>query len=85
MSGYETGKHDPKSDMLAKIAQICGVTVDYLLGREKLNEQTDVLYISRPSGDLKVDEIRRFLHETIDQLDDDNLLFFKDFSLRIKR
>lgn len=34
LSGYETGKHDPKSDTLIKIAQICGVTVDFLLGRE---------------------------------------------------
>lgn len=35
LSGYETGKHDPKSDTLVKIAQICGVTVDFLLGREE--------------------------------------------------
>lgn len=35
LSGYETGKHDPKSDTLVRIAQICGVTVDFLLGREK--------------------------------------------------
>ena len=35
LSGYETGKHDPKSDTLVKIAQICGVSVDFLLGREK--------------------------------------------------
>lgn len=34
LSGYETGKHDPKSDTLVKIAQICGVSVDFLLGRE---------------------------------------------------
>ena len=30
--GYESGKHDPKSDLIAKIAQACGTTVDYLLG-----------------------------------------------------
>lgn len=35
LSGYETGKHDPKSDTLVKIAQICGVSVDFLLDREK--------------------------------------------------
>lgn len=33
LSGYETGKHDPKSDILVLIAQICNVSVDYLLGR----------------------------------------------------
>lgn len=32
LHGYETGKHDPKSDMLIKIANACDVTVDYLLG-----------------------------------------------------
>lgn len=32
LSGYETGVHDPKSNMLAEIAGICGVTVDFLLG-----------------------------------------------------
>jgi len=34
LSGYEIGAHDPKSNTLAQIAQICGVTVDYLLGVE---------------------------------------------------
>lgn len=33
LSGYETGAHDPKSDSLLRIADICGVTVDFLLGR----------------------------------------------------
>jgi len=34
LNGYEKGHHDPKSDILEKIADICGVTVDFLLGRE---------------------------------------------------
>ena len=35
MHGYESGKHDPKSDQLQKIAEACGVTVDFLLtGKE---------------------------------------------------
>jgi transcriptional regulator with XRE-family HTH domain len=32
LSGYEIGAHDPKSNNLAKIAQICNTTVDWLLG-----------------------------------------------------
>lgn len=32
LSGYVTGKHDPKSENLVKIAKITGVTVDFLLG-----------------------------------------------------
>lgn len=35
--GYESGKHDPKSNLLADIAKICGVSVDFLLGLEKEN------------------------------------------------
>ena len=31
--GYESGKHDPKSELLYKIADACNVTVDFLLGR----------------------------------------------------
>lgn len=30
--GYESGKHDPKSDQLIKIATACNVSVDFLLG-----------------------------------------------------
>ncbi len=30
--GYESGKHDPKSDLLIKIANACHVTTDFLLG-----------------------------------------------------
>lgn len=32
LHGYESGKHDPKSVLLAEIARICNVSVDYLLG-----------------------------------------------------
>lgn len=38
LNGYEKGHHDPKSDILEKIADICGVTVDFLLGREDEQE-----------------------------------------------
>lgn len=34
LSGYETGKHDPKSDTLVQIALACNVTTDFLLGRD---------------------------------------------------
>ena len=33
-NGYETGKHDPKSDLLIKISRACNVTTDFLLGIE---------------------------------------------------
>lgn len=31
-NGYETGAHDPKSDILKAIAERCNTTVDFLLG-----------------------------------------------------
>jgi transcriptional regulator with XRE-family HTH domain len=34
LSGYETGRHDPKSDTLIMIAKVCCTTVDYLLDHE---------------------------------------------------
>ena len=33
--GYESGKHDPKSELLVDIARVCGVSVDFLLGITK--------------------------------------------------
>jgi len=33
--GYESGKHDPKSDLLIKIANACNVSTDFLLGATK--------------------------------------------------
>lgn len=35
LSDYESGNHEPKSDVLCAIADICGVTIDFLVGREK--------------------------------------------------
>ena len=37
--GYESGKHDPKSDLLLKIANACGVSVDFLLGKTTCNNR----------------------------------------------
>lgn len=31
-NGYETGAHDPKSEVLAGIARVCDTSVDFLLG-----------------------------------------------------
>lgn len=46
---------------------------------------SEILYLSRPTGDVKADEIRKCLHETIDQLSDSDLEFFKDITVRLKR
>lgn len=41
LSGYEIGAHDPKSNTLSKIADICHTTVDFLLGIDKRPAETD--------------------------------------------
>ena len=51
----------------------------------KKDEIAEILYVSKPSGDMKADEVRKFLHELIDELKDEDLLFMKDFSLRMVR
>lgn len=38
LHGYESGKHDPKSDLLIEIAKACRVTTDFLLGHESKND-----------------------------------------------
>lgn len=35
LSGYENGTRSPDPDMLSKIADLYGVSVDYLLGRDE--------------------------------------------------
>ena len=73
---------NPSLETVKAIAYALGLTLNDL---ESAPSQVDVLYISKPSGDMKADEIRKFLHETIDQLCDEDLEFFKDFTLRMKK
>ncbi|MDD6981596.1 MAG: helix-turn-helix transcriptional regulator [Clostridia bacterium] len=37
ISNYETGKTNPDSDALIRLADFFGVTIDYLVGRTSLN------------------------------------------------
>lgn len=74
LSGYETGKHDPKSETLVKIAKICNTSTDFLLGREeKKPEAVEFLYVSHSTGNESTDELRKQLHDYIDSLSDDEL------------
>ena len=54
VSGYESNESDPKSDGLAKIATICGVTVDYLLG---LSDEPELSAVTISDTDPQIDEI----------------------------
>lgn len=50
--GYESGKHDPKSELLVKIAQACNVTVDFILGRESEAQKSPDTIEDVPGDDL---------------------------------
>ena len=43
LSGYESGAHDPKPDMLLQIARVCGITVDALLETESSSDSAAAL------------------------------------------
>ena len=62
LSGYETGAHDPKSNMLADIARICNTTVDYLLGIDRHFDDTGLDIEKQPvTLDGLAEDERRFL------------------------
>lgn len=51
-NGYESGNHDPKSDLLKKIAEACDVTVDYLLCHEPKDNIDSLDAVQAAQGDL---------------------------------
>lgn len=42
VTAWETGKAEPSSSAVAKLADIFNVTTDYLLGRPELKKETDI-------------------------------------------
>lgn len=63
--GYESGKHDPKSDFLIKIAKACNVTVDFLLGHNAESETKKSLGTAEAAPK---DALRSTLLHNFDQL-----------------
>lgn len=57
LSNYETGKTNPDSFALIKLADFFGVTIDYLVGRSADN------YLSKKDITEKLDEIQKSLEE----------------------
>ena len=57
--GYEKGEREPNSEMLIKLADFYGVSIDYLIGkddtptRDDNDEMTDVLQLLRDREDLR--------------------------------
>lgn len=78
-------KREPDVFHIKALANALGITGDELLGTAiKKTEPSDILYISRPSGNPTTDELRKHLHDLIDQLDDESLRLLSDVTFRFK-
>lgn len=85
LANYEMDRRSPKSDMLVAIADIGGVTVDYLLGREKGTKQELSDLISKDEHDI-AEQLENMMNsldneaafttvgETVDEKNDRELL-----------
>lgn len=77
---WETGYSQPDANTLFELCDMYGISIDDAFGKKK--EQIDILYISRPSGNPTTDELRKHLHDLIDQLDDESLRLLSDVTIR---
>lgn len=46
---------------------------------------TEIVMVNKPSDSMETADVRKFLHNLIDELSDEDLFFMKDISLRIVR
>ena len=84
VSNWESGSNGIDIELIPAICAALNVAPNDLLDTPA-PASADVLYISHPSGNASADEIRKYLHEVIDQLPDEDLVLFKDLTLRMKR
>ena len=92
ISRYENGQRAPKVTVAAEFAKRLGIPLTALSGEapvesslpSELKSFSDTLYISRPSGNKSTDELRAYLHDIIDQMDDEDLKFFRDITIRMR-
>ena len=78
-SRYETGKRQPSIDMLIQMADIFGVTVDFLLGRQDIEDSTlsdyelQLLIASRKADErAKQDALNMLLAHAANTTTEDN-------------
>lgn len=67
--GYEKGLHDPKSNLLVKIAETCGVSTDFLLGICENSKNANIVNVSDLSlEERKTIELMRTNSEALAQI-----------------
>ena len=69
---WETGYSQPDANTLFELCDLYDLSIDDAFGKKK-SENVEILYISHPSGDESIDELRKQLHDYIDSLSDDEL------------
>lgn len=81
---WETGYAQPDANTLFELCDIYGISVDEAF-RETKPVQVDILYISRPTGVQSTDELRKRMHDLIDQLGDDDLRLLSEVATRFDK
>lgn len=81
VSNWESGANGIDIELIPAICAALNVAPNDLLDTPA--PVAEVLYISHPSGDASADEIRKYLHEVIDQLPDEDLALLKDMTIRL--
>lgn len=86
---WENGEREPNLDTLESLANVFNVPLYSLVDSKSIPkpkpEQSEMLYVSMPSGNPSTDELRKYLHDVIDQFSDDDLQFLKDMTIRLRR
>ena len=77
-NGYETGTHDPKSEILVKIAIQCNTSVDYLLGCT--NDPSPPKTKKAPAQGESDFKKKRLIHnyDKLNELGQDTLVTYSD-------
>ena len=77
----------PLFENVRSIAYALGMSLDDLDMRimEGNQKQVDILYVSRPTGNETTDELRKRLHDLIDQMDDEDLRLLSDVTIRFQK
>lgn len=81
---WETGYSQPDANTLFELCDLYELSIDEAFGCKK-SQPEDILYISRPTGSESTDDLRKQLHDLIDQMDDEDLRDLCTVAIRFKR
>ena len=78
----------PLFENVRSIAYALGISLndlDAMVAGNNAPTQRDILYISRPTGNEPTDELRKRMHDLIDQLGDKDLRLLSDVAARFDK